>query len=246
MATKYTVVLSDSTEFGTRARKDTAIKLGETQGMPFTVRTDSGAVVHTHLYGDPTPETPEAPAPAEQEEDTVAPKTAAKKTTAKAPKVPAQAPAPEAEAEEERVGTELEFETLGKYYVRSAGLHGAEVVGAVYGVEASLKGTTLTLYGADEDIEEVVTQLRSLWAHAKEAHREYRKTDKVYSAIDKSRKNKEANAERWHLEVAWFMGFMDGAADALADTVKRKGGAYKDGVNAVQNPAPVDEAADVI
>lgn len=189
----------------------------------------------------------EAPALADttKKEKTVAAKTTTKKTATKAtaPKVPAQAEAP---AEEERTGTEIEFEGLGKYYAKAAGLHGAEVIGRVYGVEASLKGTTITLYGADEDVEEVATHLRSLWPAAKLAHKEYRKTDKVYSAIDKSRANKEANAERWHLEVTWFMAFMDGAADALADSVKRKGGAYKDGVQAVQNPAPVDEGADII
>lgn len=255
--TTYDVILSDGTGAGTRARKDAAIKLGEMQADHFTVVTQpSGKVVFdSRKDGDTADELPtsfddastpaEAPAPAE----TTKAKAPAKATTKKEKPVAKTkaAPAPaEVEETETREGTELEFQGLGKYYARAAGLHGAEKVGAVYGVEASIKGTTITLFGADEDVETVSEHLLALWPAAKLAHKEYRKNDKVYSAIDKSRANKEANAERWELEVAWFMAFMDGAADELAGAAKKKGGAYKDGVNAVRNPAPVDEGADVI
>lgn len=235
--TTYDVILTDGTGAGTRARKDAAIKLGELQEQPFKIVSQpSGTVVYTS--GVPQPfdigadtETTEAPAPAPTKKE----KTVAKKTTK-------TETAPEAEATEERTGTELEFQGLGKYYARAAGLHGAEVIGAVFGVEAELKGTTLTLFGADEDVEQVSEHLLALWPQAKLAHRDYRKTDKVYSEISKDRKDKEANAQRWDLEVKWFMTFMDGAADALADTVKKKGGAYKAGVNAVLDPAtPADD-----
>lgn len=245
-ATKYDVYTLDGAFQGQRARKDTAIKLGDDLGEPFKVLSSkTGATVHLQMFGDDAaPETTEAPAPAEKKEPTVAEKTTAPKTSkAKAKKAAAPAPAEEATTEE-RTGTELEFQGLGKYYARAAGLHGAEKIGAVYGVEAELKGTTLTLFGADEDVETVSEHLLALWPAAKLAHREYRKNDATYSSIDKSRKNKEANAQRWDLEVRWFQAFMDGAADALAETPRKKGGAYKDGVNAVLDPAPVADAGD--
>lgn len=230
MATKYNVIFADGSA-ALRARKDAAIKLGEAQAQPFQVVTvPGGVVVHT----SPT----EAPAPADTEKEN----TVAKKTTEK----PALAAVPDPEpAAEEREGWELEFQGLGKYYAKAAGLHGAEVVGAVYGVEASLKGTTLTLYGAAEDVDTVIEKLVPLWSAAKEAHRVYRKNDATYSGIDKSRKNPEANAQRWDLEVKWFTEFMNGAADALAGKAKRKTGAYRDGVNAAENPTEAPAASDL-
>lgn len=236
--TTYEVLLSDGTGCGTRARKEAAVKLGELQEQPFTVVSQpSGTVVYdsNDLAEGDTP-VAEAPAPAEPtKEKTVTKKTAAAK------------PAKETETVEEREGTEIEFEGLGKYYAKCAGLHGAEVVGAVYGVEASLKGSTITLYGSDEDIETVAGWLRSLWPAAKGAHRVYRKEDGAYSSISKDRKDADANAQRWDLEVKWFTEFMNGAAAELAGTAKRKGGAYKDGVLAVQNPeAPAEDDADSV
>lgn len=175
---------------------------------------------------------PEAEAPAEA----TTPKKEKPVTTTKAKET--EAPA------EDREGWTLEFSELGKYYARSAGLHGAEAVGAVYGVEASLTGSTLTLYGAAEDVDTVIEKLVPLWAAAKVAHRAWRKADETYSAITKDRKDKDANATRFNLENAWFMQFMDGAADALAGKPKRKTGAYKDGVHAAQNPDEAPAAAD--
>jgi hypothetical protein len=250
-ATTYDVLLLDGTGCGSRARKDAAIKLGNMQDGHFTVVSQpSGKTVHDSRTDGAkgTDETPaEAPAPA----DTTPAKAPAKATTKKEKPVAktakkAAAPAPEVEETEEREGTELEFQGLGKYYARAAGLHGAERVGAVYGVEASISGTTLTLFGSDEDIETVSEQILALWPAAKLAHREYRKNDATYSAISKDRKDKEANAQRWDLEVKWFMAFMDGAADELAGAAKKKGGAYKDGVMAVRNPAPAEDDSDVI
>lgn len=48
MATKYHLFLGETevTE-STRAKKDAVIKIGEATGQPFTVRTDTGTVVHT-------------------------------------------------------------------------------------------------------------------------------------------------------------------------------------------------------
>jgi hypothetical protein len=242
--TTYDVILSDGTGAGSRARKDAAIKLGNMQDDHFTVVSQpSGTVVHDSK--DPEA-TDEATAPAETTPAKAPAKATTKKEKPVAKKTAAPAPA-EDETTEEREGTELEFEGLGKYYARAAGLHGAEKVGAVYGVEASLTGTTLTLFGSDEDIETVSEHLLALWPAAKLAHRDYRKNDATYSAISKDRKDKEANAQRWDLEVKWFQAFMDGAADELAGAAKKKkGGAYKDGVNAVRNPAPVADDSDVI
>lgn len=251
--TTYDVLLLDGTGCGSRARKDAAIKLGNMQDGHFTVVSQpSGKVVHDSRKdgadANELPETFDTVAPAPVKETKA--KAPAKATTPKKEKTVAKTkatPAPaEVEETETREGTELEFQGLGKYYARAAGLHGAERVGAVYGVESSISGTTLTLFGSDEDIETVSEQLLALWPAAKLAHREYRKNDATYSAISKDRKDKDANAQRWDLEVRWFQAFMDGAADELAGSAKKKGGAYKDGVNAVRNPAPAADDADVI
>lgn len=58
MATKYHLFFGETevTE-STRAKKDAVIKIGEASGKPFTVRTDTGTVVHTAgPQADPTPE----------------------------------------------------------------------------------------------------------------------------------------------------------------------------------------------
>lgn len=244
--TTYDVILSDGTGAGNRARKDAAIKLGNMQDDHFTVVANpSGTVVYNSKDGeDADIETPTEDAPVETK--AAAP---AKASTPKKEKTVTKKqaePATEAEETAEQPTMEIEFEGLGKYYARAAGLYGAEVVGQVYGVEATLKGNTISLYGSEEDCEQVAEHLRSLWPAAKLAQKEYRKTDKVYSAISKDRKDKEANAQRWDLEVKWFQTFMDGAAAELAGTAKKKGGAYKDGILAIQNPtAPADDA-DVI
>lgn len=236
MATKYDVILTDGTGAGQRARKDAAIKLGELQGQPFTVVTTSGETVYDSEATSTT--ATEAPAPAETLKK--------EKTVAKSTKA---APAPEPETTQDEAETPVmtvEFEGLGKYYRLAAGLHGAQKVGAAFGVTATITGTTINLFGSEEDAEQVAAHLRALWPAAKLAHRDYRKADATYSAISKDRKDKEANAQRWDLEVKWFQSFMDGAADEIAGSAKKKGGAYKDGVNAVRNPAPEADDADVI
>jgi hypothetical protein len=256
-STTYDVVLTDGTGAGSRARKDAAIKLGNMQDDHFTVVSQpSGKVVHDSRTDgakgtDEEIETPTEDAPVPVETKATAPAKATtpkkEKTVAKTTKKAAPAPEPEASQDEaEAPVMTVEFEGLGKYYARAAGLYGAEKVGAAFGVTATITGTTISLFGSEEDAEQVAEHLRALWPAAKLAHKEYRKNDATYSAISKDRKDKEANAQRWDLEVKWFMAFMDGAADEIAGSAKKKGGAYKDGVLAVRNPAPVADDSDVI